>query len=169
MLLVSVSFVDRCWSYVITIMLFTYGLQLTILMILIPSRCPAVKYGLRIPWSCCLVCRSRTAKPHPLGREGGGVWWLRNTHTKKCTFLSHEAFSVKWEKYLFHCARTMRPFLRYCVQSDYLCTRTLIPVGITVVCGGGAWTASAFKERKSWLYEKRWKSGLFRLGEVFAC
>lgn len=82
MLLFSVSFVDRCWSYVITVMLFTYGLQLTILMILIPSRCPAEKYGLRIPWWCCLLCCNRTAKSHPLGREGGCDWWLRNKQKK---------------------------------------------------------------------------------------
>lgn len=60
------------------------------------------------------------------------------TNKKKCTFLSYEAFSAKWEKHLFHCARTVKPFLRFCVRSDYLRTRTLIPVGITVVCGGAA-------------------------------
>lgn len=34
------------------------------------------------------------------------------------------------------------------------------------VHGGGAWAANAFKKRERWFYEKRWKPGLFWLGEL---
>jgi len=51
MLLVSITFLDRCWSYVLIVtVLFTYSLQLTIDdILLILSRHPSVKYGLCIP------------------------------------------------------------------------------------------------------------------------
>jgi len=74
MLLVSITFLDRCWSYVLIVtVLFTYSLQLTIDdILLILSRHPSVKYGLCIPWLCCLPCHNSTAKSHPL-RRGNGV------------------------------------------------------------------------------------------------
>lgn len=46
-------------------------------------------------------------------------------------FLSHWSILVKCEMYLFNCAMTVRPLLGCSVQSDYLCSRRLVPIEIS--------------------------------------
>lgn len=169
MLLVSDTLVDRCWSYVlITIMLFTYSLQLTILMIDFWFH-PDVRL-----WNtacifpdCGAFCATVVLQNH-ICWEGRMVVMI-DSEKKKCTFLSCEAFFCKVGEVYISLCKDCESF------SEILCTVWLSAYKKThsswnnCVCGGGVWAATAFKERESCFYEKRWKLGLFSLGEVSAC